>query len=70
MDCGNLYPWYVMEFDHRESRAKTGAKKIADLLDGSLESIYSNLASCDLVCANCHTVRTHLRAVAEGKRKQ
>jgi hypothetical protein len=57
MDCGSKYPYYVMDFDHRENKefgiswcVKNGFSK---------ERILAEMSKCDLVCSNCHRERTH-----------
>jgi len=55
-DCGNFYPPYVMDFDHRDD-------KIADIAylttrNWSLEKIKKEAEKCDIICANCHRIRT------------
>lgn len=67
MDCGVQYPFYVMQFDHREGEEKLNniAKMRADGL--SLKRVQDEIAKCDLVCANCHFARTYLRGVAHRK---
>jgi hypothetical protein len=59
-DCGNLFPHYVMDFDHRP-----GTVKFCDPAQlhkyGSWKRVHEELAKCDLVCANCHRIRTHQR---------
>lgn len=62
-DCGNTFPWYIMEFDHVPER---GEKKICISKMGGSRSINApsflkELNKCDLVCANCHKIRTHER---------
>lgn len=59
-DCGVLYPYYVMDFDHvrgeklaNVSSMATGRFKVSD--------IDAEIAKCDVVCANCHRVRTYTR---------
>lgn len=63
-DCKKSYPPYVMEFDHVPER---GVKRFNIACGGnySLKSkiFLDELAKCDLVCANCHRTRTHLRGV-------
>lgn len=59
-DCEQEYPFYVMEFDHREGEGKVDA--IANLAaNGSLKALFTELEKCDLVCANCHRARTYFR---------
>lgn len=57
-DCGVEYPHFVMEFDHRDPLTKKFA--IGAALSGtrSWKSIEAEIAKCDLVCANCHRIRT------------
>jgi hypothetical protein len=54
-DCGNSYPYYVMDFDHVH-----GDKKftIGDKRKGSTERIVAEIEKCEVVCANCHRIRT------------
>lgn len=58
MDCG-LRPEYaqVLEFDHRPGEDKLF--HISDrMATGTLESLIAEIAKCDVVCANCHRIRT------------
>jgi hypothetical protein len=56
-DCGQRFPPYVMDFDH-----PPGTKKIAAVSrlvwDGSTRVLLAEIAKCDLVCSNCHRIRT------------
>lgn len=56
-DCGNYYPHYVMDFDHRDPSIKTMNVSRMVSLRG-VETILEEIAKCDLVCANCHRERT------------
>jgi hypothetical protein len=60
MDCGNSYPAVCMDFDH-----VLGKKLISVSLLPSTryrwERIEAEIAKCDLVCANCHRLRTQKR---------
>lgn len=60
-DCGQTYPSYVMDFDHLDGYTKH--KNVADLIGErtSIRVIRNELAKCELVCANCHRIRTHTR---------
>lgn len=59
-DCGNKDP-RVFEFDHLPEFEKS--KDISAMVrDGhSWESIRAEIAKCDIVCANCHRIRTYER---------
>ena len=58
MDCSCYYPHYVMEFDH-----VNGDKKFSGMCRGarSITRIEQEMAKCEIVCANCHRVRTASR---------
>ena len=58
VDCGLKFPIYVFDFDHRnpEEKSFTIAHNAHVI---SLEKMREEAAKCDLVCANCHRVRTH-----------
>lgn len=59
-DCQRRYPFYVMDFDHRDPQLKEAL--ISKLVDrGSLRRLREEMAKCDVVCANCHRKRTHVR---------
>ena len=57
-DCKSLYPWYIMEFDHTSDDK---VKKISQLSNQSMEIVLKEIEKCDLVCVNCHRVRTYKR---------
>jgi len=60
-DCGVKYPYYVMQFDHVP---ELGTKKanMANLVHGNLsKKLREEIKKCELVCANCHAIRTHKR---------
>lgn len=57
-DCKGVYHTDVMEFDH------VRGKKLSNLSEThgwSLRRIAAEIAKCDLVCANCHRIRTASR---------
>lgn len=68
MDYYHGYPWYVMDFDHRNGRGDGDAKVSSLIGQGNLDRIKAEIAKCDLLCANCHKIRTHERAVERGER--
>jgi hypothetical protein len=58
-DCGRVFPHQVMQWDHRP-----GFEKLGDLSDfwvHSRQEILDEIAKCDLVCTNCHIIRTFVR---------
>lgn len=56
-DCGQTYPHYVMDLDHRSDKVRN----ISDALWWSTGRLITEIMKCDLVCANCHRERTHQR---------
>lgn len=54
-DCGQRYPYYVMDFDHREDKVII-VSKLPER--GSVAKLLAEIAKCDVVCANCHRERT------------
>ncbi len=57
-DCKQSFPPYVFDFDHRDPSEKCFA--IGN--NGSTlswERTLEEAKKCDMVCANCHRVRTH-----------
>lgn len=59
VDCGEMYPSCVMDFDH------TGEDKSANvsfLASGNYsKKVWEEIEKCELVCSNCHRIRTHNR---------
>lgn len=57
-DCGVSYPYYVMDFDHVQGKKKSN---IAHMSNGSYskEEILNEIDKCEIVCSNCHRIRTH-----------
>lgn len=63
MDCKKQYPYYVMDFDHvRGVKQKNVSELISTL---SKKKIDLEIAKCEIVCSNCHRIRTHLRKVSK-----
>ena len=59
IDCKIWYPYYVMDFDHVRGRKH---KNVSELIDSlSKKKIDEEIAKCEIVCSNCHRVRTHDR---------
>ena len=58
VDCGQFYPGYVMDFDHLEDKKSTVSSMVNNC---NIEEINKEIAKCDIVCSNCHRLRTHAR---------
>ena len=59
-DCKRILPACCMDFDHLPGHEKTGG--IAEMIHSRrpLPEFQLELLKCELVCANCHRIRTHL----------
>lgn len=65
MDCGESYPYYVFDFDHRPGELKSFNIAI-EAKHHTLEIVKAEIAKCDIVCSNCHRVRTWERLLKTG----
>lgn len=65
MDCGNSYPYFVMEFDHRPDETKLYTISAVNTIP-SMDALIEEISKCDVVCANCHKYRTWERLVSSG----
>ena len=57
MDCGVRYPPFVMDFDHRDPATKV--RGVGSMQTSSVEMLMAEIEKCDVVCSNCHRVRTY-----------
>lgn len=67
MDCGQRFHPAAMDFDHRPGEGKLytiSTMKSTARAAGLLEA---ELAKCDLVCSNCHRVRTYDRSLVRDR---
>lgn len=56
-DCGCVYPPYVLDFDHRDPTTKE-FNIAMHVRQVSRQRLLDEIAKCDIVCANCHRIRT------------
>src|SRR3990170_2864576 len=64
MDCRGVFPSICMDFDHRPDEIKLFTISGCRGQHGE-QRILNEIAKCDVVCANCHRLRTHGRTVVE-----
>ena len=55
VDCSHAYPFYVMDFDHVRGEKLGQVPKM-----GSFKAIRQEASKCDVVCANCHRLRSQM----------
>ena len=65
LDCKEYYPYYVMDFDHVRGKKQANVMELIPTL--SKKRIDQEIAKCEIVCSNCHRIRTHKRK--SNKRK-
>jgi hypothetical protein len=59
-DCGESFHHAAMHWDHRPGTIKRF--DVSHMIKSySRRAILDEIAKCDLVCANCHAVRTYTR---------
>jgi hypothetical protein len=64
-DCGVRYPSYVMQFDHLDPSQKLF--NIGSFTNQTMSQVVAEIAKCEVVCANCHAIRTHTERVAPSR---
>lgn len=62
-DCGETYPPSVMDFDHVRGE-KVSSLAALRHARGGWKKLLAEIEKCEVVCANCHRMRTHRRRVA------
>lgn len=67
VDCGGTFPAVAMDFDHIEGRKVASVSGMARG-NASWKRVLAEIAKCDLVCANCHRVRTARRGDSVPRR--
>ncbi len=64
-DCGIQYPYYVMDFDHRNGEEKKCELNRVNQI--TMRSLKLEIEKCDVVCSNCHRERTFQRRTMATK---
>ncbi len=58
LDCGQKFPSVAMDFDHVRGEKII---QVSDMWSWGRDRVLAEIAKCELVCANCHRVRTQSR---------
>lgn len=61
IDCGYNKHLFALDFDHLPEFPKICNISSNQCLSWSKEKIDLEIAKCELVCANCHRIRTYNR---------
>ena len=60
-DCGQVYHFAAMHYDHLPGATKLGTIREMAYRYADKQKILDEIAKCELVCSNCHAVRTYER---------
>lgn len=63
-DCGNCFHFAAMQFDHVRGDKKGDVAGMVSR-NRSWDSVKAEIGKCELVCANCHAVRTYERLMED-----
>lgn len=66
-DCGGTFETCCMDFDHMDGHVKSYNIGSMFAHHYSRELIQTELDKCELVCANCHRIRTRDRRTGSGR---
>lgn len=64
-DCGNRFPSVCMDFDHVRDD-KQFSIGTAVMSERKWETVLAEIDKCEVVCSNCHRIRTAQRAGWRG----
>ena len=65
-DCGYKKSAYALQFDHIGDNKKNCVSNLI-AKDYSWKAILEEIAKCQVLCANCHAIRTNKRGQAYAK---
>ncbi len=63
VDCKQVWHPYSMHWDHTENKTFGISQALAK--GYSKQKVLNEIAKCELVCANCHAIRTYERIYGE-----
>lgn len=64
IDCGYNEHYAALEFDHLPEFEKR--TNVMALTYHSWDAIWREVTKCEVVCSNCHSIRTHNRKYPEN----
>jgi hypothetical protein len=57
-DCGEIYPYWIMQFDHIDNKCFSISQSSNRF---SINNIKNEIKKCEVVCSNCHYDRSYKR---------
>lgn len=70
MDCKRSFHPCAMDFDHRNPTEKVLSICKLKFQSVSKNTLKAEISKCDLVCANCHRIRTYKRRLGLSLREE
>lgn len=67
VDCGYRKAAVALDFDHRDPELKVA--NLAAMLWKNITLIETEMAKCDIRCANCHRIKTHALDESRNRRR-
>ena len=70
IDCEGVFDWCAMDFDHKPGKVKDfgiAAFGWYKTTPKNIARVENEIAKCDLVCSNCHRVRTYITRKQDAK---
>lgn len=64
IDCGEKYPYYMLDLDHISDDKKFNISNYRRYTQ-DIDIIKEEISKCEVVCANCHRIRTYQRSAKE-----
>lgn len=64
-DCGGRFPAVAMDYDHRRNK-QHNVSELVQFGTVKWSRAAAEIAKCDLVCSNCHRLRTFERKKAKS----
>lgn len=58
-DCEESYPYFVMDFDHVRGVKSFTISKSFKRGSRTYDEVVAEISKTDVVCANCHRIRTY-----------
>lgn len=65
-DCGQTFHPAAMQFDHLGDKIAAVSYMVSRPV--SIKTLQKEIDKCELVCANCHAIRTHDRRASLAQR--
>jgi len=60
VDCEEKYPYFILDLDHLRDKEFNLSRFWKVTKD--FEKVKKEIEKCEVVCANCHRIRTHSRS--------